>query len=344
MPEDTRQTAEEPVVISSTPIDTAPWLFLSTKDVKEALKNPAVAASSTLSLGHKRDVVNWIVEHAEQVAGDASDWQSLCELLINSSSYSLALDVALAARRLYPSDASLLGVALLCAGKTHSWEIGDRLIEDANNPDCRWNETWYLSIHVSNYLRRKAAMLPEQERDETLARALAFVRAAKERIRYLDRLYCAEAELLVLMNRVPEARQLLESVIFLNDADPNRQPTALCCMNYLKQILSDENSCEYDKIIVVADAGIRYLAKTEESVKPGYLYFRKALAMDGKIHADYGRRSSGVDREYIREALKTYALAYAENWHRDTCRKRFRELLALSGIDDMDIQMYCDPA
>ena len=325
-------------------------LFLpSTEDAAIALQGNGASRSISQASLHIKSIAEWIVLHSDDVSGSASSWHNLVMYLTKTNDYRSALDVAQAARNRFGRDAVLLADAVLCAANLGDWELGDTLLEQADQGDYRSAEDWRLAVYVADYLRARARTESDSDREATYERALAFLREAKSRLPEDDRIYNTEAEVLIEANRIEEARSLLEDVIFLRDykdsiPNPMRHPVAQCCLTYLQSILS--NSCDYDKIIEVADAGIRFAATEQRTVNTGYFFYRKALAMDGQINANgVGSKAQGFgNQDYVRNAMKTYALAYALHGDKDygkICRDRFLVLSAMGGIDDMAIDEYC---
>lgn len=328
-------------------------IFLpSTSDARIALTNDLLLRRISGDRLHMKSVAEWIVSHKDEVSGDAGDWHMLVNPFFEISDYKTALDITQAGRERFCYDATLLGDEIRCAGNLGDWKLGDQLVGQASNGDYRSDEDWSFALYVSDYLMARAHAEDETTRQSTYEEALAFLREAKARLPKNDRILNAEAGVLIEANRIEDARDLLEDVIFMRDyndsiPNPQRYPVAQCCLTYLGKILS--NSCDYDKIIEVADAGIRFAATEQESVNLGYFFYRKALAMDGQINANGGGgKSQGFgNQDYVRNAMKTYALAYALNetetyrTYRIICEKRFLALGVMGGIDDMAIDEYC---
>lgn len=297
---------------------------------------------------HKKRVVEWVQNHQEMISGDATGWHNLITQFFECGDYGSALSISRSALNRYPCDAKILADAIRSAGQLGNWEVGDSLLTKVGSSDFRAGEDWSLAVYVADYLKERARAEDSQSRERTYEEALKFLRDAKNRITTNDRLINSEAEVLIESGRVVEARDLLEDVIFMDDynngsLNPDRRPVPQCCITYLDEILTD--SCDYDKIIGICDAGIRFAAEEKRSVSVGYFFYRKALAMDGQIIANgAGARGQGIgNQDYVRNTLRTYSLAskLTETQHyQEMCRDRFLILCAMAGIDDMDVDAY----
>ena len=326
--------------------------YASVDDARQAasdLVGPAMSAGITADRLHKRNVVSWVLDHQDEMAGDADNWHNLLYPFFKCNDYGSAMQIALAGLKRFTSDATLLGDAIRSAGQLGDWDAGNELLKKANDPDYRSGEEWSLAVYVKDYLMGRARTEDAAARGETYEEALSYIRGAKERISPMnDRLINAEAEVLIEAGRIEEARDLLEDAIFMDDfrngsLNPLRHPVPQCCLTYLDTILSQ--SCDYDKIIEICDAGIRFAAEEEKSVSVGYFFYRKALAMDSQIISGAtGAKTQGLGNpDYIRNALLTYSLASKlteELAIRRMCQVRFIILCALGGIDDMDVDDY----
>ena len=323
----------------------------SALDVMGSWGSAEVARQVTDKRRHARDVVAWVVEHAYEISGHEADWHNLVTSLIAEGDFASASRIADVARERFPHDADLLAAALQCAGELGDWDKGDSLLRLAKNANYRADEDWRLTVQASDYLRERARTEDEQARMRTIEEALAFIDGAINRLPPNDRLLCSKAEMLLFANRIDDATDVLESAIFVadrvaGDAPNIRQiPVAQCCGVYLNQILRD--SCDYEKVIDVAEAGIRFAATEQRSFAVEYFLYRKALAMDGQINSDspVTRSQAFGNQDLVREAMRTYALAFAldaRGVYRDVCRDRFMILAAMGGVDDMAIDQYCE--
>lgn len=331
-------------------LNSTSWNFPSTEDARNGVDSPLNAALVS-SLGkHRRVIAEYVLDHKNEMSGDSADWHNLINDFFNSKDFGSALAIAEAGLERFPNDASLLADAIRSAGHIGNWKKGDELVCRAEQPDYRADEDWTLAVYLADYLCEKAHTQKAEDRNSTYERAIKCVRDAKRRLPPDDRLINKEAEILIEAGKADEARNVLEDAIFRRDTitdgvpDPNRIPVAQCCLTYLDKILND--SCEYDKIIKIADAGIRFHKIKQRPVKVGYFFYRKALAMDGKIHsATVGDQATGFgNADYVRNTMRTYAIAYALNRQgefRDVCRENFLVLSAMAGVDDFGIDAFC---
>lgn len=326
------------------------WDLMSIDDARAGAKSPQLAVLASSHRRHMRKVAEYVLENKEGISGSSADWHNIVTEYFEEEDYSSALSLAEAGLERFPYDATLLADAIRSAGNIGDWQKGDELVRRAECPDYRTDENWALAVYVADFLCEKAHAQSAADREPTYERALNFVRDAIKRLPPNDRLINQEAKILVEAGRIDEARNVLEEAIFRRDtisdgvSDPSRIPVPQCCATYLDKILSD--SCEYDKIIKISDAGIRFLKIEQQSVNARYFFYRKALAMDGKIHsAAISTQATGFgNQDYVRNAMNTYAIAYAldqSGAYRDACRENFLVLGVMAGVDDLKIDTFC---
>lgn len=315
-----------------------------------ALQDEDVAIIISKKSQYQTKVANWISENAESVAGGAGDWHNLISVLIKQENPSAAKQLVQIARKRYPAHSYLLADALVICSELAAWDEGDKLVELAKSPDFRAVESWYLPVHLAGYLANKAKSQMKKERDKTYEEALNYLKDASERLPPLDQIINQQAEILIEANRLDEARDLLENAIFKNDysqgvRNSERIPVAQCCLTYIEKILND--SCDYEKIVEIAEAGIRFSATNQETVATDCFFYRKALALDAMLTTkdDKGNIKINSNPDMAREALQTYALAYklaSEPYRAKTCKDRFLILKVLGNLEDVgDISTYC---
>ena len=326
------------------------WTLSSINDAYTSSISPQRASMVSTHRQHMSRIADYIINNSDKISGSRADWHNIWVRFSTDGDFISSLALAEAGLRRFPCDAILLADAINAAGQIGDWATGDRLVERAESPDYRADEDWRLAVYVADYLCSKAHAQGLSDRVSTYERALRFVREAIDRLPPNDHLINKEAEILIDYGKVDEARGILEGAIFRRDtiaegvADPTRIPVPQCCLTYLEKILGD--SCEYDTIIKIADAGIRFLKIAQTSVKVHYFFYRKALAMDGKIHMASGGAQT-ANQDYVRNAMRTYAIAYAladPDEIRDTCRANFLVLGVLGGIDDLKINAFCSSA
>lgn len=326
------------------------WDLTSIDDAQTGAKSPQLATLASSHRRHMRKVAEYVLKNKKDISGSSADWHNIVTEYFEEEDYSSALNLAEAGLERFPYDATLLADAIRSAGNIGDWQKGDELVWRAERPDYRTDENWALAVYVADFLCEKAHAQSAADREPTYERALNFVRDAIKRLPPNDRLINQEAKILVEAGRIDEARDVLEEAIFRRDtiadgvSDPSRIPVPQCCATYLDKILSD--SCEYDKIIKIADAGIRFLKIEQRSVNARYFFYRKALAMDGKIHsAAISTQASGFgNQDYVRNAMNTYAIAYAldrSGVYRDACRENFLVLGVMAGVDDLRVDAFC---
>ena len=113
----------------------------------------------------------------------------------------------------------------------------------------------------------------------------------------------AKAEVLIELNRLDDAKQVLQNTIFnaVDGKSPILAPQ--CCLTYLRNLLNSSN--DYDLIIKVATQGLVATATDENSAHFGYFVYRIALAKDAQVV------DSGFDnRDKVKEALDWYQNAF----------------------------------
>lgn len=118
-----------------------------------------------------------------------------------------------------------------------------------------------------------------------------------------DRAYNEKAEVLIELNRLDDAKQVLQNTIFnaVDGKSPILAPQ--CCLTYLRNLLNSSN--DYDLIIKVATQGLVATATDENSAHFGYFVYRIALAKDAQVV------DSGFDnRDKVKEALDWYQNAF----------------------------------
>ena len=256
--------------------------------------------------------------------------------------------IAQTALEFFPYSTTLIGDALQAASEMADWDRGDKILEVALSIDMKSVEDWYMPVWISEYYRAKALAAPsKEERFECLKLALEYVRETEKYHPFDDRIINQEAEILISMKDLSTARQVLDRAIF----EPKSNSEGInchimapqCCVTYLEEILSDTD--EYDRIIEVANVGIRCSATTDKKVAVAYFFYRMALAMDCKITVapnGYG------NQELVRETLRKYSLAYAlyaktnTKPRMDIISERFLILSALSGVTDVDLKQFCE--
>ncbi len=320
--------------------------FASVCDAVIAVGDPDRASGLSRLGADRARIAAWVVEHADETSFDKNDWHALYQRF-NSDDYRSGLAVAQAGLKFFRYDTTLLGDALQACSALACWEVGDRILTDALDVDMRFIEDWYLPVWVSKYYRSKAQSATSQNRLKLLESALAYVRDAKLHMPYEDRVLNQEAEILIEMNDIAGARKVLDEAIFEEHVNGEGLSCHImapqCCLTYLDSLLSETD--EYDRIIQVAQVGIRCSATTDRKVRTGYFLFRMALAKDCKIHAAAEKDPKAYGNpDLVRDALRSYALAYSmkiDPLYKEIIAERFAILEVMSGISDVALDQFC---
>lgn len=324
--------------------------FASVDDVAMAIENPD--SVTVISLVGKRTarIAKWVSAHKDDVSSTREGWHNLFNTLLGDSqrpSYTReALEVACAGLSFFPNDTSLLGDGLCAAAKIADWERGDALAARAEGIDTRYVSDWYMPAMLSEYYRARARVEQTDARGAYLQKALDYLSLAKRHLPNEDRIVNQEAEILIEMNDLNAARTLLDDAIFAKHLDSDGVERHFmmpqCCVTYLDDLLGDTD--DYDRVIEVATIGIRASGIDEKSVNTGYFIFRLALAKDCKIHAASYSANGYGNAELVRDALRTFALAYSldsSSSHREIIKDRFTILSVMGGIGDVSLTQYC---
>lgn len=294
-----------------------------------------------------RNVASYVIDHYVDMTGDAEEWHNFINVFLGVDAMT-GMKLVEVARYKFNADASLLADGLNCASSLGDWKKGDQLLRLATDQSYRAVEDWSLAVYVADYYKEKARSVANlNERDKLYYEGISFVGDAESRLPENDRIYNAGVELLLESGRRDKAQQLLDAVIGNAVGDRKHAgmsmvpvPLPQCCLTYLNDFLA--NSCDYQRIIEVADYGLRFSTTKDESVKTGYFAYRKALAMEALCHCREGGLS---DKGYIRRTMSTYALAYAlddEDQYRGTCVQRFKILAAMGDVRDLYIDEFLD--
>lgn len=320
--------------------------FASVSDACMATNLPGSAHALAAEGIRCANIAKWVFEHRHEVSFNRNDWHRISQSF-NNGDYRSSLLLARAGLEFFPYDTTLLGDALQAAGYLAEWELGDMYLERALSIEARHVDDWYLPIWASEYRRIKARSTSPDQREELLQGALDYIRSFKEYLPFEDRIYNEEAEIMIEMNDLAGARRLLDDIIF--EPHVNGEGIAChimapqCCITYLDSLLAGTD--EYDRIIEVANVGIRCAATEERKVRVSYFLYRIALAKDCKIHSSSGTGGNTYgNQEQVRDALRSYALAYSmrtSEAYKETIQERFHILSIMSGIDDIALDQFC---
>ena len=250
-----------------------------------------------------RQMVDWIADPENEVTGEADDYYRLVSAAHESSDYLSAVRIAEIGLMKYPYDIDLLAYASLVAGKAGDFAKGEAFLAQMEQIDRKyWN--WASYRYVVDMLRAEMNQVIGSERDRLVERILQLCDTFIADFPTEDRAYNLKAEVLISVNRMDDAKQVLQNAIFNTESSTGTLiQVPQCCITYLDHILKSSN--DYDLIIKVATKGLVATATDENSANFGYFVYRIALAKDAQVVA------SGFDnRDKVLEALAWYQNAF----------------------------------
>lgn len=258
---------------------------------------------------YRRKLIEYITDPSHEVLGECDVYHNLIMDLFRCGDHALSLRVCDYALNLAPYDRDILGDAIKACGNSSQFKKGDGYLERAMEiPLEKWS--YRLFLYSVDFLKKKLSAYPTD--DSLYQRALSL---ADEYIKYFpfdEHGYNQKAELLLLMNHREQAISELKRYIFEVQPDTSDSHseliTAQCCVTLL-EILDDSNN--YDTIIEICERGLRSTTQEQPSASIGFFTYRKALALDAKLHADKFRVPDDVT-----EALNLYQAAYDLNQDR----------------------------
>lgn len=249
-----------------------------------------------------RQMVDWIANPENEVTGDAGDYYYLVNAAHKSKDYLSAVRIVEMGLNKYPYSVDLLAMAVWDSGKIGAFDKGEAWLQQLEKIGRQyWNWGSYRYAVEMLWAEMSQTMGPEREQLEKRVLQMCddFIAAFPRN----DRAHNAKAEVLIVLNHLEEAKQVLQNAIF-NVVDGNKPILApQCCVTYLERLLTDSN--DYDLIIKVATKGLISTAMDEDSARFGYFVYRIALAKDALVV------DSGFDnRDKVLEALAWYQNAF----------------------------------
>lgn len=232
--------------------------------------------------------------------------------LFRAGDYQQSLSLCDMALAFAPHHRDILGDAIHACSECGQFQTGMHYLEIAKEiPTDYWSQR--LFIYSIDFLK---TMLEAEPTDRGLFEQA--MELAEEFIRVFpfdQHGYNQKAELLDTMNRRREAIQALEEAIYSTSPDQNDRRASLvcaqCCVTLLNLL---DDSSDYDRIIEIAEMGMKHTTQEQPSASIGFFMYRKALALDAKAHCDNFRK------ETVNSALRFYQAAYDLNQGRDYAR------------------------
>lgn len=256
-------------------------------------------------------VVDYITDEANHVYGDADEYHNLISSYLRLGDYYNALRICEYALKKFPYGVDILANAIRAASDSGKPEVVDQYMERALKIDKKyWN--WRLFLFALDAYQCKLSQCAPYEMDRYFEEAMALAKDYQTYIPLDERGYNKEAELLLMANKVTEARDLLTDKFDRGvEVDGERKPLVApqCCVTMLNKILEDTH--DYDEIIDISRRGIQDTAQEQPSSRIGYFMYRMALAQDARAVS----HNFKIPYE-IEEALKTYQCAYTLNAER----------------------------
>lgn len=250
-----------------------------------------------------RQMVDWIADPENEVTGEADDYYRLVSAARKSSDYLSAVRIAEIGLMKYPYDIDLLAYASLVAGKAGDFAKGEAFLAQMEQIDRKYWD-WASYRYAVDMLRAEMNQVIGSERDQLVERILQLCDTFIADFPTEDRAYNLKAEVLISVNRMDDAKQVLQKAIFNTESSTGTLiQVPLCCVTYLDYLLKSSN--DYDLIIKVATKGLVATATDDDSAHFGYFIYRIALAKDAQVVA------SGFDnRDKVLEALAWYQNAF----------------------------------
>lgn len=248
-----------------------------------------------------RHMVEWIADPENEVSGEADDYYRLVSAAHESRDYLSAVRIAEMGLAKYPYDVDLLAMAVWNSGKTGFFDKGEAWLQQLEKIGRQyWN--WGSYRYAVEMLRAEMSQTVGPEREQLEKRVLQMCDDFIAAFPRNDRAHNAKAEVLIALNRLDDAKQVLQNAIFNAVDGENPILAPQCCVTYLEVL---QSSNDYDLIIKVATHGLVATATDENSANFGYFVYRIALAKDAQVVA------SGFDnREKVQEALAWYQNAF----------------------------------
>lgn len=250
-----------------------------------------------------RQMVDWIADPENEVTGEADDYYRLVSAARQSSDYLSAVRIAEIGLAKYPYNVDLLAFAMRVSGKAGDFGKAEAFLQQLQKIDRKYWD-WSTYTYAVDMLRAEMSQVAGSERDQLVERILQLCDTFIADFPTEDRAYNLKAEVLISVNRMDDAKQVLQKAIFNTESSTGTLiQVPLCCVTYLDYLLKSSN--DYDLIIKVATKGLVATATDDDSAHFGYFVYRIALAKDAQVVA------SGFDnRDKVLEALAWYQNAF----------------------------------
>ena len=277
-----------------------------------SIKEAEYLIDTRMHFGHSQigsKVVAYIINPDNHVCGNPNQYHNLISSYLGLGDYYNALRLCQYALAKFPFDIDLLANAIRAASHSGESEIVDKYMADAMLIDKKyWN--WRLFLFMLDAYQRKMSQCHPDDMDAYYDEAMDVAKAYQQYIPLDERSYNKEAELLLMANKVTEARDLLTEKFdrgVLINGERRQLVAPQCCVTMLEKILEDTH--DYDEIIRISRRGIQDTAQEQPSSRIGYFVYRMALALDAQIVG----KNYDVQDDTLLKALRTYQCAYTLN-------------------------------
>lgn len=248
-----------------------------------------------------RHMVEWIADPENEVTGEADDYYRLVSAAHESRDYLSAVRIAEIGLEKYPYNVDLLAFAVRVSGRAGDFEKGEAFLAQMERINRKYWD-WNAYRYAIEMLRAEIGQTIGSERDQLVERILQMCDDYIAAFPAKDRSFNTKAEVLIAINRLKDAKQVLQNAIFNAVDGENPILAPQCCVTYLEVL---QSSNDYDLIIKVATHGLVATATDENSANFGYFVYRIALAKDAQVV------DSGFDnRDKVKEALAWYQNAF----------------------------------
>lgn len=280
-----------------------------------SIKEAEYLIDTHMHFGHSQigsKVVAYITDPDNHVCGNPGQYHNLISSYLALGDSYNALQLCQYALAKFPFDIDLLANAIRAASDSGESKIVEKYIADAKSIDKKyWN--WRLFLFILDAYQRKMSQCHPDDMDACYNEAMDVAKAYQQYIPLDERSYNKEAELLLMANKVTEARDLLTEKFdrgVLVNGERRQLVAPQCCVTMLDKILEDTH--DYDEIIRISRRGIQDTAQEQPSSHIGYFVYRMALALDAQIVG----KNYDVQDDTLLNTLRTYQCAYTLNRER----------------------------
>lgn len=262
---------------------------------------------------YRKNLVEFITNPENRVLSECDVYHNFIMDLFRVGDYDLAIKVCDYALESAPYNRDILGDAIKACGDSSQFDKGETYLDRAMQiPREKWS--YRLFLYSIDFLKTKLSAYPMDE--ELYNRALSLADDYIRHLPYDEHGYNQKAELLILMNQREQAIAELKQYIFYTQPDKQDSKSELisaqCCVTLLNLL---DDSSNYDFIIQICEKGLRNTTQEQPSASVGYFMYKKALALDAKLHSEGFRVPDAVS-----EALRFYQAAYDLNQDRQYSR------------------------